>query len=87
VIRTKGCARDKLRDWLESNGVHCAIHYPLPVHLQPIYRKLFKFKRGTFKNSELASQTCLSLPMHPNLTREEIEFVSEKIHDFFAGLA
>jgi len=81
VIRVKN--RDKLKNWLENNGIQCGIHYPLPIHLQPIYKRLFKYKSGTYSKSELASQTCLSIPMHPSLSKDEITFISEKIHKFY----
>ena len=84
VIRVK--MRDKLRKWLEDNGIQCGIHYPLPIHLQPIYKKLFNFKGGEYPISELVSQTCLSLPMFPNLTSDEIRYISEKIHGFYTRI-
>jgi len=81
VIRTK--FRDQLKDWLEKNGIQCGIHYPIPIHLQPVYRRLFGYRRGDFPNSELLSDTVLSLPMFPDLTREEIEYICEKVNEFF----
>lgn len=81
VIRVKG--RDKLKKWLEDNGIQCGVHYPLPIHLQPIYKELFKCKDGEYPISELVSQTCLSIPMYPNLTSNEIRYISEKIHEFY----
>jgi perosamine synthetase len=81
VIRVK--KRDELKKWLEDNGIQCGIHYPLPIHLQPIYRQLFKFKGGEYPQSERVSNTCLSIPMYPNLTTDEIRYISEKIHEFY----
>jgi len=81
VIRAK--KRSKLMKWLEDNGIQCGIHYPLPIHLQPIYKELFKFKGREYPKSELVSQTCLSIPMHPSLTSDEIMYISEKIHGFY----
>ncbi len=81
VLRTK--QRDTLRSWLESNGVQSGVHYKLPVHLQPIYQKLYGFKEGRYLKSEELCKTCLSIPMHPHLSLKEITFVSEKIHAFF----
>jgi len=72
-----------LKIWLEQNGVQCGVHYPIHIHLQPAYRKLFAYKGGEFPGSELLSKTVLSLPMYPELTKEEIEYICEKIHDFF----
>jgi perosamine synthetase len=81
VVRTR--ARERLRVWLESNGIQCGVHYCLPIHLQPVYRRMYGFKKGSFSNTEELCRTCLSLPMFPELTSSEIGFVSEKIHDFF----
>jgi len=81
VIRTH--LRDELKAWLEQNGVQCGIHYPTPVHLQPIYRRLFGYKEGDFPKSELLSKTALSLPMFPELRKEEVEYICGKIYEFF----
>lgn len=81
VIRLKH--RDKLKKWLEENGVGCGIHYVLPIHLQPIYKELYEFHGGEYPKSERLCRTCLSIPMHPFLIMDEIKYVSEKIHEFF----
>ena len=76
VIRTR--FRDELKAWLWQNGVQCGIHYPCPIHLQPVYRRLFGYKEGDFPKSELLSKTALSLPMFPELEKKEIAGVNEK---------
>jgi dTDP-4-amino-4,6-dideoxygalactose transaminase len=81
VIRTR--LRDKLKEWMERNGVQCGVHYPIPIHLQPIYRRLYGYKEGDFPQSELLCNTALSLPMFPELTKPEITYVCGKIHEFF----
>jgi perosamine synthetase len=81
VIKTK--AQGKLREWLQKNGIQCGIHYPLPIPLQPIYKELFKFKGGEYPISERVSKECLSLPMSPHLTEDNIWYISEKIHEFY----
>jgi perosamine synthetase len=81
TVRTR--RRDLLKSCLESNGIQCGVNYPLPIHLQPIYREMFGFKRGSYPKSEELCKTCLSIPLFPALTRKEIKFVSEKIHDFY----
>lgn len=80
VVRTK--YRDALKEYLEKKGIECGIHYPLPVHLQPPYRKM-GFKEGMFPNAEKWAKEVLSIPMHPNLTREEIEYIVGSIEEFF----
>ena len=82
VIRTK--RRGSLKEWLESNGIQCGIHYTLPIHLQPVYKEMFGFEEGMYPRSEELCRTCLSIPMYPDLAVSEIDFVSEKIHEFFA---
>jgi perosamine synthetase len=82
VIRTQ--YRNKLITWLESKGIQCGIQYALPIHLQPIYRKIFGFKTGIYPLSEKLCRTCLSLPMYPELPTAKVKFVSEKILEFFA---
>jgi perosamine synthetase len=81
VIRCK--QRDELRAWLDKAGIETGIHYPAPIHLQPIYREMFNYSEGEFPNSEVLCRNALSIPMHPGLTPDEIEFVSEKIHEFY----
>jgi perosamine synthetase len=83
VIRLK--YRDELKKWLEENGIQCGVHYVLPIHLQPIYKELYGFKGGEYPKSEELCRTCLSIPMHPHLTLDEIRYVSEKIHEFFGN--
>jgi perosamine synthetase len=81
TIRTQH--RDALKKQLNANGIECGVNYPLPIHLQPIYREMFGFKEGMFPKSEELCRTCLSIPMYPGLTAKEISFVSDKIHEFF----
>jgi len=80
VVRTK--YRDKLKEYLEKRGIECGIHYPLPVHLQSPYRRM-GFKEGMLPNAEKWAKEVLSLPMHPNLTKEEIEYIISCIEEFF----
>jgi len=81
VLRTKH--RDELKSWLESQGISCGVHYVLPIHLQPIYQQLYRFEKDDYPNAEELCKTCLSIPIFPNISREEIKFINEKIHDFF----
>ncbi len=74
--------RDELKKHLEANGVGCALHYPLPLHLQKAYAKL-GHKPGDFPVAEKAACECLSLPVYPELTDEQIERVASVIKDFF----
>ena len=74
--------RDELKKHLEANGVGCALHYPLPLHLQKAYANL-GYKPGDFPVAEKAARECLSLPVYPELTDEQIARVATVIKDFF----
>jgi dTDP-4-amino-4,6-dideoxygalactose transaminase len=73
--------RDELKKFLEDNGVGCAIHYPIPVHLQKAYADL-GHKTGDFPVAEKAALQCLSLPIYPELTEAQIARVVEVIKKF-----
>jgi dTDP-4-amino-4,6-dideoxygalactose transaminase len=82
VIQTN--YRDKLKEFLQAEGVGTAIHYPLPIHLQPAFENL-GYKKGSLPVAEKLSQTVLSLPIWPELQPQEIEIVCERIKKFFAN--
>jgi UDP-2-acetamido-2-deoxy-ribo-hexuluronate aminotransferase len=63
-------SRDAVEAELKKRGIPTAIHYPIPLHLQPVFANL-GFGQGSFPISERAGQRVLSLPMHPYLTEEQ----------------
>ena len=64
--------RDKLKEFLGSQGIATAIYYPLSLHLQEVYKPL-NYKPGDFPQSERAQEELLSLPMYPELEDQQIE--------------
>jgi dTDP-4-amino-4,6-dideoxygalactose transaminase len=82
TIRVKNGRRDNLKEFLEGQGISTAIYYPLPLHLQPCFSFL-GYKKGDFPVAEEASKEVLSLPVYPELEREEREYVVKKILEFF----
>ncbi|MFO7810081.1 MAG: DegT/DnrJ/EryC1/StrS family aminotransferase [Candidatus Delongbacteria bacterium] len=74
--------RDDLQKYLAEYNIPSAIHYPIPLHLQKAFEGL-KLEKGSFPVSEKISEGIISLPMHPHLKNEEIDFVSDKIKDFY----
>jgi dTDP-4-amino-4,6-dideoxygalactose transaminase len=74
--------RDHLKKYLDENGVGCALHYPLPLHLQKCYANL-GYKPGDFPVAEKAANECLSLPIYPELTDAQIQRVAKVVKDFF----
>ncbi len=77
--------RDGLQAHLRDAGIGTGIHYPIPIHLQPVYRERFGFQPGAFPAAERHAQTTLSLPMHPSLSDEQVHQVVAAIRGFFAG--
>ena len=82
TIRTP--KRDKLRDCLNDCGIATAIHYPLPLHFQPAFKYL-GYKEGDFLEAEKAAKEVLSLPIHQDLTDDEVNYVINKIRQFFSS--
>lgn len=80
VVQT--AQRDELVQFLNAEGIQAAIHYPIPLHLQPAFRYL-GYSAGTFPNAEKLSQQCLSLPICPDLSIEEAKIIAEAIKRFF----
>lgn len=70
--------RDELIAHLARKGISCGIHYPVPVHLQPAYQGL-GFSRGAFPVAERCADEFISLPMFPELTAAQLEYVAQEI--------
>jgi dTDP-4-amino-4,6-dideoxygalactose transaminase len=74
--------RAELQAYLHSQGIGTAIHYPVPIHLQPAARDL-GYRRGDFPVAERQAEQILSLPVHPFLPPGSIEYVVDTIHEFY----
>ena len=70
--------RDRVISRLQEKGIGARIHYPIPLHLQKVYRDS-GYRRGDFPVAEKISRRIISLPMHPFLKHSEIEYVAGKI--------
>jgi dTDP-4-amino-4,6-dideoxygalactose transaminase len=73
--------RDRLREHLRSTGIVTGIHYPVPLYLQPAYGYL-GVGEGTCPVTERVATEILSLPMYPELRREDVETVAREIKGF-----
>jgi dTDP-4-amino-4,6-dideoxygalactose transaminase len=78
----QAACRDRLKKYLEKHGVHTAIHYPAPVHLQKAFKDL-GYSAGDFPVAERSAHRILSLPLYPELTDQEAVYVSKKINSFY----
>ncbi|MDD5604618.1 MAG: DegT/DnrJ/EryC1/StrS family aminotransferase [Dehalococcoidales bacterium] len=68
-------SRDELKNYLEANGIGCGVHYPIPIHQQPMFRDLDY--TDELPTSEQAAREVLSLPVHPSLTSHDLNTIAE----------
>ena len=81
VIRV-GERRDDLRGFLSDAGIGTEVYYPVPLHLQACFSDL-NYKKGDFPQAEHAALHTLALPIYPELSDDQIEYVVEKIKAFY----
>jgi len=80
VIETE--KRDELGDYLKEKGVGTGIHYPIPNHQQPAVKNTIG-PQPKLEKTEVASGRILSLPMYPELQKEQVDYVSAMVKEFF----
>jgi dTDP-4-amino-4,6-dideoxygalactose transaminase len=78
--------RDALRQFLQDHGVQTGIHYPTPIHLQAAYAD-HGWKKGDFPVTEALASRIVSLPMFPELTNEQIDYVCDHVAEFMKNQA
>jgi dTDP-4-amino-4,6-dideoxygalactose transaminase len=71
--------RDIAAQKLKEKGVGVGIHYPTPIHLQPLYNQLGY--KDSLPNAEAASREVLSLPVHPSLTKDDLDYIINTIKE------
>jgi len=81
VVKTP--LRDELAKFLNYNGIETGFHYPEPLNKMAANKDKFLNSDYIFGESDYWAKTCLSLPMHPYMTRDEVTYVCDKIKEFF----
>jgi len=72
--------RDQLIEELRKRGIGTSVHF-IPLHLHPYYRASFGYKRGDLPVAEKEYARCLSLPIYPDMTEDEVQLVIEAVSD------
>jgi dTDP-4-amino-4,6-dideoxygalactose transaminase len=70
--------RESLQAQLKADGIDTGIHYPIPVHLQPAFASL-GYSKGDFPHTERLADEELSLPLYPEMTEEDVEYVAASV--------
>ena len=73
--------RDKLAVLLKGRGIATGVYYPVPLHLQPVFKKL-GYKKGDLPIVEKSANQILSLPMNPFLTEPEIKYIINEFNKY-----
>jgi dTDP-4-amino-4,6-dideoxygalactose transaminase len=76
AVRLKN--RDEIQEGLKKSGIASMVHYPVPLHLQGVYKNL-RYKKGDFPIAEKICGQVLCLPIYPHIKREQIEYVCKKL--------
>ena len=85
TLRVLNGKRDELSEFLNDNKIPHGIYYPIPLHRQKAYNDE-RYKKEDFKTSIMMSKQVISLPMHSELDEEQINFISQKVNQFFKDL-
>lgn len=67
--------------YMKENNIECQRHYPVPCHLQEAYKEL-GYEKGACPNAEKLASSCVTLPMYPEMTDDELDLVIEKCNSF-----
>lgn len=74
--------RDELQNFLKEKNIPSMIYYPIPLHMQPAFRGFAD--KGTLPITEKFSKEVISLPMHPELLVDEIDYITNSIKEFYS---
>lgn len=82
TMQVPASERDALKQWLQDKGIPSMVYYPVPLHLQKAYHDL-GYREGDLPVSEELCSKVLSLPMHTELEKNQLEYISEQFRLFF----
>ena len=84
LFQVRAEKRDQLLEFLVSQGIDAVVRYPTPIHLQPAFAN-YGWRKGQFPVAEKLAKELLCLPIRPDMSLSEVEFVADKIRTFYEG--
>ncbi len=82
TLQIEGGGRDDLKEYLASKDVPAMIYYPVPLHKQKAFRNS-NYTEPVLPITDLLTEKVISLPMHTELTEEQLKYISDSVHEFF----
>jgi len=79
TVRLRGAnagRRNRLVEKLREKRIGATVYYPMPIHLMPYYRERYGYDRGVLPKTETAARQVFSLPVHPRVTRGDIDYMT-----------
>ena len=83
TVRVPDDKRDDLREFLKEKEIGSEIYYPVPIHKQGFYMEMFGDNKA-YPEADLAATEVLSIPVHPSLSKEDLELVASSINEFMS---
>jgi perosamine synthetase len=83
-LEVLGRDRDEIVKLLQGRGVHTSVHF-IPLHLHPAYQRAFGYRAGAFPVAEDVFARAVSLPIYPDMTDEDVAYVTEVVRDTLAA--
>ena len=75
-------SRDQVIEELRQRGIGTSVHF-IPLHLHPYYQRIWGYRPGDFPVAEAYFDRCISLPIYPRMTNEDVDYVIEALHDIY----
>ncbi len=73
--------RERFMAYLKQKGIGCAVHYPLLIPKQKLYTKIYRFS-NSWPVAEALSNRCVSIPVHPGLSAEQLQYIAEAVNSY-----
>jgi len=81
TLKLNGLNRSEMQKFLSDKGIPAMVYYPVPLHLQKAYQNA-RYKAGDFPIAEKLCESVLSLPMHTELSEEQLEYITSNVLEF-----